>query len=197
MHSLLTFFGDLTLTKKVLLWIAPITALLVDVDKGLIGLGLIILLDLLTAIRANLHKRNVKFKPFNPQFFSDLKVFRFKIFNNNFWRNIKSNGFRQTWKKSYEYIIGIVSIHIVQNTVLMIPAITIFERSMSLTDIAINVAILIELYSIFENMEKVSGRNLLKILIEFLKSSFSNISKHLKVLPKSITEKSKEDKEGL
>lgn len=195
MKALANFFGDLTLTKKVLLWFSSITTFFIDLDSGIIGLLLIILLDLLTAIRANLHKRNIKFKPFNPDLFTDLKSFKIKIFNHGFWRNIKSNGFRQTWKKSYEYLIGIITIHIVQNTVLMIPAINIFNREMTLTDIAINIAILIEVYSIFENMEKVSGRNLLKILIEFLKSSVSSISGKLKWLPQKLTDKVEEDKE--
>jgi hypothetical protein len=195
MKALANFFGDLTLTKKALLWFSSITTFFIDLDSGIVGLLLIILLDLLTAIRANLHKRNIKFKPFNPEFFLDLKNYKFKIFNHGFWKNIKSNGFRQTWKKSYEYLIGIITIHIVQNTVLMIPAISIFDREMTLTDIAINIAILIEVYSIFENMEKVSGRNLLKILIEFLKSSVSSISGKLKWLPQKLTDKVEEDKE--
>ncbi len=66
---------------------------------------------------------------------------------------------------------------------------------MTLTDIAINIAILIEVYSIFENMEKVSGRNLLKILIEFLKSSVSSVSGKLKWLPQKLTDKVVEDKD--
>src|SRR5690554_6153561 len=90
--QVLKFFNDLTIAKKVLLALTPILSMIIDLQSALLGLFILINLDLLTGIRKTLHQRGVKFNP--------LKA--------TFWKSIKSYLLRQTWRKSYEYGIGIL-----------------------------------------------------------------------------------------
>lgn len=174
MNQIINFFAQFNISKSVLMFLSPITAVLLDPNKAIVGLGLLILLDLITAIRASHIIRGIKFRPFTIKY----------------WRTIRSNGLRSTWKKTYEYLFGITAFYIVEKTVLLIPDLSILGRDITLTELAINIAIFIELYSIFENLEKVSGKNLLKQLIEIIKMSGGTAGNFLKSLTKSKSEPS-------
>tara|TARA_R110000737_G_scaffold136991_1_gene167852 strand:+ start:1024 stop:1545 length:522 start_codon:yes stop_codon:yes gene_type:complete len=149
MKSLILFFGKLTLEKKtLLLTLTPILTVLLNTQSMLIGLALIIFIDLLTGIRKSHYKEGIKFTPFTMKF----------------WNVIKSKHLRSTWRKTYEYGMGIVVFAVFESMVLKLDSFTIGTAVFTLTELAVITAVLVEMYSIFENMEAVSGNNLLKRL---------------------------------
>jgi hypothetical protein len=75
---------------------------------------------------------------------------------------------RLTWRKTYEYGIGILVFALFETLILKTDPIMIGSAAFSLTELAVVAATIIEIYSIFENMEGVSGNNLLKKLIILL-----------------------------
>lgn len=152
MKSIMAFFEKLTVGKKVLLLSSPIITLLISMKLAIIGLFLLIIIDLLTGIRKSLHLTGVGFNPFN------------KLF----WGSIKSYLLRKTWRKAYEYGIGIIVISILETLVLGGTPITFLAKTFSLTEMAAVVPALIEIWSIFENLEAVSGSNILKRLRPFM-----------------------------
>ncbi len=92
MKSAIVFFKELTVVKKVLLGITPILTVMLNAQQACLGLGLLILLDLITGIRKNLYLTKVKER----------------FWQRAFWRQVKSYGMRETWKKAYEYGVGII-----------------------------------------------------------------------------------------
>ena len=152
MKSITAFFSKLTIGKKVLLAFTPILTVIISMKAAIIGLALLIFIDLLTGIRKNLHLRNVSFNPFK------------KIF----WKSIKSYLLRQTWQKTYEYAFGIVTIVILETLIFGGLPIDLLGKVFSLSELAILLPSAIEVWSIYENMEAVSGTNLLKVLKKFL-----------------------------
>lgn len=169
MNSIINFFAQFNLSKSVLMILTPVTAAIMDPHRAIVGLGLLVILDLITAIRANHILRGIKFRPFTVKY----------------WRTVRSNGLRSTWKKSYEYLFGITAFFIVEKTVLVLPDLEILGSSITLTEMAINLAIFIELYSIFENLEKVSGRNLLKYIMEFVRITGGTLGNFIKNMTKA------------
>lgn len=158
MNSISLFFGKLTLEKKALILIlTPILTVLLNLGPMLIGLAMLILLDLLTGIRKSLHQKNLKFNP--------LKKY--------FWKTLHSKGMRETWRKTYEYGIGILVFIIFETMILKIPPISLGNALFTLSELAIVAATLVEIYSVFENMEAVSGRNMLK-KVQFLFPNWLN-----------------------
>lgn len=147
MKSMSLFFGKMTLEKKSLLLIlTPILTVLLNIKSMLIGLAMLILLDLLTGIRKSLHEKKLSFNPFKK----------------HFWKTLHSKGMRDTWRKTYEYGIGIIVFVIFETMILKIDPIEIGGALFTLTELAVVAATLVEIYSVFENMEAVSGNNLLK-----------------------------------
>jgi hypothetical protein len=53
--------------------------------------------------------------------------------------------------------------------------IDLMNKQFSLTELAIMVASIVEVYSNYENMEAVSGRNILKRMMQFLPQSIQDI----------------------
>lgn len=159
MKSAAIFFKELTVVKKVLLGITPILTVMLNAQQACIGLGLLILLDLLTGIRKSLHLTEV-----NERFWQKA-----------FWKHVKSYGIRETWKKAYEYGIGIIVCSIFESMIFKMDPIDIAGNGFSLTELAIMIASVIEVYSNYENMEAVSGRNIFKKMIEFLPESIQKI----------------------
>jgi hypothetical protein len=152
MSSISLFFGKLTLEKKALiLTLTPILTVLLNLGPMLIGLAMLILLDLLTGIRKSLHQKNLKFNPFKKYF----------------WSTLHSKGMRNTWRKTYEYGIGILVFIIFETMILKISPISLGNAIFTLSELAVVAATLVEIYSVFENMEAVSGRNMLK-KVQFL-----------------------------
>ncbi len=116
---------------------------------------------MITGIRKSFYIKNISYNPFK----------------SCFWKNLKSSGLRSTWRKTYEYGIGIIIFLILDHYVLKIGDFTIFNRNRNVVELVISIACVIEVYSIFENMEAVSGNNMLKNLIKLLPKK---IKKHLK-----------------
>lgn len=152
MKSLTIFFKNLTLGKELILLISPLISLLVPMKLIVLGLFLLILVDLLTGIRKNLYIRGVKFNPFKKAF----------------WRAIKSYLLRRTWRKTYEYVIGIVAVAVLEAFVLGGNTIVVYGKVLSLTELSIVIPAIVEVWSIGENLEVISGRNFLKKLLPLM-----------------------------
>lgn len=153
--KLMLFFSRLTLEKKILLVsVTPILTVLLNIKNIALGLALIILIDFLTGVRKSLHIKKIKFNPLKKEF----------------WRCVKSDGMRKTWRKTYEYGIGIVVFALLESMILKLEPFTVLNMQFTLTELAVSVAAVVETYSVFENMEEVSGNNLLKTIIKVLKS---------------------------
>jgi len=159
MKSAIVFFKELTVVKKVLLGVTPILTVMLNAQQAWIGLGLLIFLDLLTGIRKSLHLTEVKER----------------FWQKAFWRQVKSYGIRETWKKAYEYGIGIIVCSIFESMIFKMGPIEIAGGSFSLTELSIMIASVIEVYSNYENMEAVSGRNIFKRMLEFLPAPIQKI----------------------
>tara|TARA_R110000772_G_scaffold62137_1_gene139625 strand:+ start:35751 stop:36344 length:594 start_codon:yes stop_codon:yes gene_type:complete len=163
MNSISLFFGKLTLEKKALIiTLTPILTVLLNLKPMLLGLAMLILLDLLTGIRKSLHLKKLKFNPFKKYF----------------WQTMHSKGMRDTWRKTYEYGIGIITFIIFETMILKISPIALGNAVFTLSELAVVAATLVEIYSVFENMEAVSGRNMLKkvqfLFPEWLKKLLEN-----------------------
>lgn len=148
MKAFATFFKDLTFAKKVLLALTPIISMIISIKMALLGLFLLIGLDLVTGIRKTLHQKKIKCNPFK----------------STFWRNIKSYLLRQTWRKTYEYGIGILVLMVFESMIFGETVINLADKSFTITELAILLPAAIEVWSIFENLESVSGKNILKRL---------------------------------
>jgi len=147
MKSISLFFGKLTLEKKaLLLTITPILTVLLNTHSMLIGLAILVFIDLITGIRKSLHEKKLSFNPLKK----------------HFWTTLHSKGMRDTWRKTYEYGIGVIVFAVFESMILKIDPIAIGSVSFTLTELAVATASLVEIYSIFENLESVSGNNLLK-----------------------------------
>lgn len=152
MKSLIAPFKNLTMGKKLALLASPALTLLISMKLVILGLFLLIIIDLLTGIRKNFHLNNVSFG----------------LFKKEFWMSIKSYLLRKTWVKTYEYVIGIVAIAVLESMIFGGMPITIFSKVFSLTELAIVIPALVETWSIWENLEAVSGHNPLKKLLPLM-----------------------------
>ena len=126
---------------------------------ALIGLSILIFLDLVTGIGKNLKNKNLKANPFKKEY----------------WKSIKSYLLRQTWRKAYEYGIGIIVVVVFETLVLGDTSIMLMSKTFSISQLAVVVPAIIEVWSIFENLEAKSGRNVLKKLITVLPRNIQNL----------------------
>jgi hypothetical protein len=155
MKSLVTFFKGRTLEAKgAILSLSSILAIILSMKEALIGLTLLILVDLLTGIRKNHFEWGIQFRPLQAIF----------------WKSIKSYLLRKTWVKFYEYGIGIIVVLIFENLIFGSQAIQIMGRDFKLAELAVVFPAIIEIWSIYENLEAVSQVNLFKSLLKFMPS---------------------------
>lgn len=164
MKSLTHFFTHLTTGKKITLLLIPIISILASMKVILLGLWLLIFIDLLTGIRKSQFKKNISHNP--------LKL--------EFWKSVKSYMLRRTWQKTYEYSLGIITIIILESLVLGSTTIEIMNKEFTISELSAIVPACVEVWSIFENFEAVSGNNILKkskayILDKLLKSKAAAI----------------------
>lgn len=159
MKSAILFFRELTIVKKILLVLTPILTVMLNSQSAIVGLALLILLDLLSGIRKDFH----------------LKGIHAFVWQKKFWREVKSYGIRETWKKTYEYGIGIIVFSIFESMIFRMEPIDVMNKEFSITELAIMIASVVEVYSNYENMEAVSGRNIFKKMLEFLPEGFKKI----------------------
>lgn len=165
MKSLTAFFSNLTMGKKLLLLITPIISVIISMKTAIFGLWLLIFFDLLTGIRKSLHNKGIKFNPFKAVF----------------WKAIKSYLLRQTWRKTYEYGLGIIIIIIFESLVLGSTPIALIGKSFTIAELSVLIPSTVEVWSIFENFEAVSGKNILKKLKELLPPALSKLFTSSKV----------------
>lgn len=148
MKSISSFFSNMCKGKKLVLLLTPIFTTILSMKGTLLGLLILILLDLVTGIRKNLHRDNPE--------------------GTSFFRSIKSYLLRQTWRKAYEYGIGVIVIVVFESMVLGMTPITLVGKVFTISQLSVLIACAVEVWSVFENMEAVSGQNLLKKLKKFL-----------------------------
>lgn len=158
-NTIASFFADMTFGKKILLLFTPILTAILSMKAALLGLGILIVIDLLTGIKKNLHMRGIAFN----------------VVKASFWRAIKSYLLRQTWRKTYEYGIGIITIMVVGKLVFGGLLIEVFGKEFFLSELAILVPATIEVWSIFENIEAVTGKNFLKSLKYLLPANLAAV----------------------
>lgn len=159
MESLTTFFGNLTTGKKILLLITPIISVIISMKTAILGLCLLIVFDLITGIRKSIHQSN---KDKN----SEKKTFMMAI---------KSYLLRKTWRKTYEYGIGILIIVIFESLILGTTPISLIGKVFTIAELSVLVPATIEVWSIFENFEAVSGQNILKKIKSLLPPALGNL----------------------
>jgi len=155
MESVFSFFGNMTAAKKAALFSSPFLTLLFGLREAVLALFALVFLDLVTGIRKSHHERGVRWTPLR-------RVFWFGE------GGVKSYLLRQTWRKLYEYVLGILAISLAEAHLLSGLEESVTGSSGGLAKLAVTVAGLVELWSIFENMEAVGGRNFLKRLANLL-----------------------------
>lgn len=127
----------------------------------LIGLSILIFLDLITGIVKNLQKKSIA-----PN-----------LIKKSFWKAIRSYLIRKTWKKAYEYGIGIIVIIVFETLIFGTTSISIMEKSFTMSELAVVIPAIIEIWSIFENIESISKNNVLKKIIIFLPAPLKKLFK--------------------
>jgi len=162
-ESLIKFFSTMNDNKLVLLVLSPFLAILMTYTSAIYTLFTFILVDLYTGISKDLHQKNIH-----------LSLFKRNTWVN--WKAVTSSGFRKSWTKVREYVLGTLLIHLLEVNVLGFTQIALNENtSVSLTLMFIMVLAGTEVWSIFENLEAVSGRNKLKSLLTFLPEKIKEI----------------------
>lgn len=161
MNSLLAFLKGTTLASKgVILSLSTLLAVLISMKAALLGLAILIFIDLITGIRANLYDWGISCNPMK------------KLF----WKSIKSYLLRKTWKKAYEYGLGIAVIAILETLIIGTPmSIILMEKSFTLAELSTIIPAIVEVWSIFENFEAVSDKNILKRLVTLLPARFQGL----------------------
>lgn len=152
MSSVILFFKSMTAGKYMLLLLSPLLIIMLSMQTILIALLGIIFIDLLTGIRRAHYEQSIGFKPWKKKF----------------WKVIRSHALRKTLRKTTEYIFGVIAFVILEGLVFKDLNITAMGSQYSLSELAGTVFCLVEVYSIYENMEAVSGNNPLKRLISIL-----------------------------
>lgn len=150
------------LTAKKFIAMSSVSLILttvMSIRQILLALAIIIVIDMLTGIRKDLFLRKI----------------RISFIKKEFWHAIKSSGIRATWRKTYEYVIGILVFVILDSLVLKTSNFELIGSRYTLSEIAAAIACLVETYSIYENMEVVSGNNLFKRIISFFPEKFKGL----------------------
>ncbi len=152
MKSVATFFSKLSIYKTFLILITPLITILMDIRPALIGLAILLVLDFVTGVRKSFIVSEIKFNPLK------------KIT----WQKFSSTGMRQSWRKTYEYVIGILAFGVLEAFFIKGAVIPLGETGYKITEFAVIVAAIVELYSIFENIEQSGGTNVLKKLLDMV-----------------------------
>ena len=162
MSSVILFFKSMTAGKYMLLLLSPLLIIMLSMQTILIALLGIIFIDLLTGIRRAHYEKDIEFKPWKKKF----------------WKVIRSHALRKTLRKTTEYIFGVIAFIILEGLVFKDLKITAMGSQYSLAELAGTIFCLVEVYSIYENMEAVSGNNPLKRIISLLPQKFKKLFKN-------------------
>jgi len=158
MKSILAFFQKFTLLKGFLISLTPILSMFISIKQALFGLVILMIFDLITGIKKSLHEKDIPFR----------------FWKIDFWKSIKSNLLRRTWKKGTEYGVGIIVLVVFESMIIGETLIPIMSKEINISTLGIIVVSSIELWSIFENIESVKGVNILKKVLLFLPNSIKN-----------------------
>ena len=153
------FFHEITIGKSVLILLMPLISILIDLKGLIFALCLMITIDLITGIIKYYHGKNVKFN----------------IFKVNSLLLIQSELLRYTLKKCYEYGFLFIVALIIDLLVFEGMAVSLVGKEFIIPEFALIIPIGIETWSIFENIEGVSGNNLFKKLVSFLPEKIQKI----------------------
>ena len=149
-------------TKVVVLSISTILSVLINMKIALLGLSILIIIDLITGIAKSLYEKNINCNPLKTEF----------------WKSIKSYMLRKTWKKAYEYGIGIIVVVILETLVFGgSTSIMLKSKKFSLSELAVVIPSIVEVWSIFENIEVVTKNNFFKKLYTFLPQKVQKVLK--------------------
>jgi len=163
--SVIKFFSTMNENKLLLLLLTPILSIFMSHSTAIYTLSFLILIDLYTGINKDLYHKKI-----------DLRILSPKTWKN--WRAVTSSGFRKSWNKVKEYALGILVIHLVEKNILRLDSlVTIEDHSLSITAMFVIVLGGTEVWSIFENLEFISGRNKLKDLLSFLPEKIKEVFK--------------------
>lgn len=135
---------------------APVTAVLFNVRVALLFLFFLILTDLFYGIKKSFKKKELSFN----------------IFKRHFWKVINSEGLRMTWRKATEYGLGIIVAAFVEGIFFPNFTINLLGSEFSILLFVIAVACIIEIYSIFENLNEINTENGINKIINFIKKYF-------------------------
>ena len=164
MSSVIIFFKSMTAGKYMLLLLSPLLIIMLSMQTILIALLSIIFIDLLTGIRRAHYEQSVNFRPWEKRF----------------WKVIRSHALRKTLRKTTEYIFGVIAFIVLEGLVFKNLRINAMGYQYSLSELAGTIFCLVEVYSIYENMEAVSGNNLIKRLLSLLPQKFKKVFEDVK-----------------
>tara|TARA_R110002049_G_scaffold260773_1_gene436760 strand:+ start:389 stop:862 length:474 start_codon:yes stop_codon:yes gene_type:complete len=150
-------------SKWILMMLTPLFIIILNMQAILIALLIIIFIDLLTGIRRALYENKVNFRPWKKKF----------------WKVIKSHALRKTLRKTTEYIFGVIAFIIVEGLVFKGLKISAMGYEYAIAELAATIFCLVEVYSIYENMEAVSGNNIFKRFLSILPRKTKNIFKNV------------------
>lgn len=130
------------------------------IDYALYCFLIVTSLDTITRINANALEKQLKFNPFRKYF----------------WREIKSDGFREMLKKIFaEYGIYLIICFVVDKYVLDHINIRVLSQDLSLPVVALYLFSAIEIWSIGENIDDAGGINLFKRVLHLFPEKFQKI----------------------
>lgn len=132
---------------------APILGVLFSVKLALVFLAGLILLDLYWGIKKTFSLKRIKCNPFTIIF----------------WKTVKSSGLRRSWRKATEYGSGILITTFFQAAFFPDLQFKIAELEFDLITTVVMLACIIEVYSIFENINAIREENRWKPLLEKIK----------------------------
>jgi hypothetical protein len=159
MKKLLLSLKEITAFKALLISLSPVLVILLSMKTMILGLFIVVFIDLLTSIRKSHYVEGVKFRPLTIEF----------------WRVIKSKKIRVTFEKAKEYSIYIIVFSILEGMILGGTEITFIGREYTLPELVIIGLFFIEIYSIGENLDAVSGSGTFSMLSRILPSQIRNI----------------------
>lgn len=152
MKRTMLFFNKFTAPKGILLISTGLLTLLMNLRGLFIALTVLVLIDLVTGITKFFYNNDIKFE----------------ITKKKTYLAIKSGSLRKTLIKSYEYGVLIIVGIIIELLIFKRTLIDIQEMSFSISQITILMPIGVEIWSIFENIESVTGNNMLKKIADLL-----------------------------
>lgn len=154
-NTVLKYFCRTSLYKKLFLLSFTLLTFFWDLRILIFTLLFLSLLDYITGVKKNLFYRGVKNR---------------SIFSKQFRVSIQSRLTRQSYYKVKDYFLGVVIFSILESAIgrIEIP-IAIGEENFSLTEVSLLIPIGIEVWSIFENREAITGNNILKTGLNIFK----------------------------